>query len=475
MICPGQRKTKIIGTIGPVSESVDMLVQLIKAGLDVVRLNFSHGTHEAHAQTIANVMEARRRTGYDIPILQDLQGPRIRLGCLPVEPLHLATGSDVILSFQKNIPGAIPTDYEALAHDVVAGDRILIDDGLIELKVQSTDGIIITCRVITGGPITSHKGMNLPGVRVSAGALTEKDLDDLTFGLAQGVDVVALSFVRQADDVRQLKEEIARRGGDVWVIAKIERGEAIDQIHEIIQASDLVMVARGDLGVELPGEKVPVLQKMIIAECNRCSTPVITATQMLESMVSAQRPTRAELTDVANAVLDGTDLVMLSAETSVGHYPVETVAMMDRIIREAEAHGIQSHPPAVPPPNGSEPVFMAVAHAACVLADQVGARAIVPFTHSGKTAQSISSYRPAACIAAATSSPRTSIRLNMLWGTRGLLVDPSPDADTTVANVENEIVRLGLLKRGDSIVLTAGIPLFVKATTNMVRVHKITE
>jgi len=468
------RRTKIIGTLGPASDSVEMLVKLIDAGLDVVRLNFSHGTYDAHARAIENVMEARRRTGCAIPILQDLQGPRIRIGTLAKEPVELVAGGAFTITTKKgDDSGAIPADYEELARDVRAGDRILIDDGLIELQVESTDGERVTGRVVHGGRLKSHKGMNLPGVKVSAGALTDKDLEDLSFGITHGVDIVALSFVRDAADVRRLKNEIASRGGDAWVVAKIERAEAVEGIGEIIRAADGIMVARGDLGVELPGEKVPALQKMIIAECNRCSTPVITATQMLESMVSAQRPTRAELTDVANAVLDGTDLVMLSAETSVGTYPVEVVTMMDRIIGESESHGIRRHPPSVPPPDLEDPLLMAVAHAACVLSQQVGARAIVPFTHSGRTAQAIAAYRPDAAIIAATGSERVRTKLNMIWGTRGLCVAGLGDSEETVGMVEQEIVRQGLLASGDTVVVTAGVPLFVKATTNMLRVHKI--
>lgn len=470
------RKTKIIGTIGPASESVEMLVRLIDAGLDVARLNFSHGTHESHARVIANILEARRETGREIPILQDLQGPRIRIGTLPT-PVRLVPGTEVTISSRADATarGQIPTDYDALGRDALRGGRILIDDGLIELSVIAADGADVRCSVVRGGLLKSHKGMNLPGARVSAPALTPKDIDDLSFGLSHGVDAVALSFVRSADDITGLQEEIERRGGDAWVIAKIERKEAVESIEEIIDAADGIMVARGDLGVELPGETVPFLQKMIIQRCSHRSTPVITATQMLESMIASQRPTRAELTDVANAVLDGTDLVMLSAETSTGQYPVDAVSTMDRIIREAESHGVPSHPPVLPPPGMGEDRFMAVAHAACVLAAQVGAAAIVPFTHSGKTAQAICAYRPAAQIIAATSSERTVRKLNMLWGTRGLLVDPAADSDTTMQRVEQELLQRGFVSRGDTIVLTAGIPLFVKARTNTVRVHRIGE
>ncbi|MBI2841167.1 MAG: pyruvate kinase [Acidobacteria bacterium] len=470
------RKTKIVATIGPASGSLEMLLRLIETGLDVARLNFSHGTHDDHSRVIENIMEARRRTGRAIPILQDLQGPRVRIGSL-ASPVDLVPGADVTISSRDDAAarGMIPTDYDALGQDLAGGNRILIDDGSMELNVQSTDGRDVRCTVVRGGLLKSHKGMNFPGVRVSAPALTAKDLDDLAFGLSRGVDAVALSFVGVPDDVTNLQEEIARRGGDAWVIAKIERKEAVDSIEEIIEAADGVMVARGDLGVELPGETVPFLQKMIIARCNHNSTPVITATQMLESMIGSQRPTRAELTDVANAVLDGTDLVMLSAETSTGKYPVETVAMMDRIIREAESHGARSNPPVLPPPGMGEDVFMAVAHAACVLAKQVGAKAIVPFTHSGKTAQAICAYRPAASIVAATSSPRTLPKLNLLWGTTGLLVEPAQDSDTTMNMLEQEILRRGLLLPGDIVVLTAGIPLFVKARTNTVRAHRIGE
>ncbi|MEW6368829.1 MAG: pyruvate kinase [Acidobacteriota bacterium] len=469
------RKTKIIATIGPASDSVQTLARMIAEGLDVVRLNFSHGTHESHANTIARVHEARRVTGYHIPILQDLQGPRIRIGKLPGDQVELVEGKGIILSTRKDRApaGSIPTDYEALARDVRQGDHILINDGLLELEVKSTDGLDAQCVVVRGGLVRSHKGINLPGVNVTAEALTQKDLDDLSFGIEHGVDLVALSFVRSASDVLRLKQEIASRGGDAWVVAKIERKEAIDEIDEIVRESDAVMVARGDLGVELPGERVPILQKMIIATCNSRSTPVITATQMLESMVSSQRPTRAELTDVANAVIDGTDMVMLSAETGVGQYPVETVAMMDKIIGEAESLGIQRHPPVLAPAGLEDHVLMAIAHAACVLSQQVDARAIVPFTHSGKTAQSIGSYRPAAQILAATSSLRTAQKLNALWGTHGLFVEPSDDTDGTVLRVEQELLRLGLIHRGDRMVVTAGVPLFVKATTNMVRVHTV--
>ena len=472
-------KTKIVCTLGPASSSVGMLVDLIQSGVGVVRLNFSHGTQEQHSEALKNVHQALAQTGVEVSVLQDLQGPKIRIGELSVPSIDLRQGEKLVITTEPLVggPGRVSTTYEALASDVHPGADILLDDGKLRLKVLEVKGKDVMCEVVVGGSLSAHKGINLPGVAVSAPSLTAKDIRDLEFGLEHEVDFVALSFVRTADDVRNLRAAIASRlpaGLRPRIIAKIEKPQAIANIDEIIGATDGVMVARGDLGVELPAEDVPILQKMIVARCNGAGKPVIIATQMLESMVSSPTPTRAEVSDVANAVLDGGDAVMLSGETSVGKYPVETVRIMARIIRKVESERLGKRKQIMDSRTAVENRHDALGSAACVLADQMRAAAIVTVTNSGHTARVIARYRPDPPIIAVTDSVRTLRSLALVWGVRGLIVENlGDDSDSALARVQERLVASGLVKRGEYIVLLAGQPFFARGSTNFIKVEKI--
>lgn len=470
-------RTKIICTIGPASQCIDRLMDLIDAGMDVARLNFSHGTHEDHLVTINNVREASRQAGEHIGILQDLCGPKIRTGRLRNKTIELKAGEDFTFTIDEIIGDEhrVTTTYQALPIDVKVGDNILLDDGRIRLQVRSKTEQDVTCIVVNGGILGEHKGMNLPGVAVSSPSLTIKDIEDLKFGLAHGVDYVALSFVRTVDDIRQLRKVIEQSTSDrIPIIAKIEKGEAIETIDNIIAEVDAVMVARGDLGVEMMPEDVPILQKMIIRKCNKVGIPVIIATQMLESMIENPRPTRAEASDVANAVLDGADAVMLSAETSVGKYPVEAVQTMDQIICRAERQECDQLFITQAPAELPKDVFDAIAHAACVLAQQVKATAIVIITHSGSTALRISKYRPQSRIIAITEDEKILRRLNLVWGVRGTVIQGYiHDTDKALIKVTERLKVEGYIKQGDFIVFTAGLPLMEKGTTDTIKVERV--
>ncbi len=394
-----QSKAKIVCTLGPSSNGVEMLTSLLHAGMDVVRLNFSHGTYEEHRSTLKNVREAAKRSSVELTVLQDLQGPKIRIGDLGVPFIELQEGAPFTITTDHVIggPTKVSTTYSGLANDVRPGDTLLLDDGKLQLSVREIRGNDVICTVVVGGSLSAHKGINLPGVAVSAPSFTEKDLRDLEFGIQQDIDYVALSFVRKAEDIRELRKAIIERVGNgrsLPIIAKIEKPQAISNIDSIIAAADGIMVARGDLGVELPPEDVPILQKMIIRKCNRVGKPVIVATQMLESMIHSPTPTRAEASDVANAVVDGCDAVMLSGETSVGSYPLEAVRIMDRIISKVESEGVGRSRVLDRSVASVEGRPDALGRAACVLAEQMRAAAIVVVTRSGQTARIISHYRP---------------------------------------------------------------------------------
>lgn len=472
--------TKIICTIGPASHDTDTLVKMIEAGMDVARLNFSHGTHSDHLKVIESVREACRRTGEDITLLQDLSGPKIRTGLLQSKTVVLKEGAPLTFTID-DIAGdekKVSTTYKQLPRDVQPGDTILLDDGKMKAQVVSKSEREVQCVVINGGVLAEKKGMNLPGVKTTVASFTDKDIEDLKFGLAQGIDYVALSFVRTANDVRQLREVIIREGQKgvrVPIVAKIEKPEAVENIDSIIEEADVIMVARGDLGVELPPEDVPPVQKMIVRKCNHAGKPVIIATQMLESMIENPRPTRAEASDVANAVLDGADAVMLSGETSVGKFPIEAVQTMDRIIRKAEAQrpdrlNLEEYGTA-----SGQSVFDAVAQAACVMAWQIRAKAIVTLTHSGSTAAKISKYRPLSRIIAITGRERILRRLNIIWGIRGIIMPDFEDraADAAFKLIKDKLLEHGYVEKGDYVVFTAGIPLMSKGTTNTVKVEKV--
>ncbi len=471
-------KTKIVCTLGPASSSVDVIEKMIRAGMDVVRLNFSHGTHEEHLAAMKTVRMAAERAGEPIAILQDLQGPKIRTGKLVSPGVLLKDGSKFTITINE-IAGneeRVSTTYQNLPKDVKPGDTILMDDGLLQLKVLKSTTTDVITEIVHGGILKEHKGINLPGVAVSAPSLTEKDMEDLEFGIANDIDYVALSFVRTGDDIRRLREFIIskiNKGKKLPIIAKIEKREALQNIDEIIHEADVIMVARGDLGVECATEDVPIAQKMICKKANAAGKPVIIATQMLESMIENPRPTRAEANDVANGVLDGADAVMLSGETSVGKYVVEVVQTMDSIIRRAEEEYRDRLDLAEGVSGTQSEVFKALGRAACVLAKQIGAAAIVPITHSGETAKTIAKYRPYGKIIAVTDRERIRRRLNLVWGVRSILVSNIADTDTTLSTIQQELLKSGYVNKGDYIVMTAGIPLLARGTTNMVKVEKI--
>ncbi|MGD0036179.1 MAG: pyruvate kinase [Bacteroidota bacterium] len=470
-------KTKIICTLGPASQSVEQLVKLIQAGMDVARLNFSHGTYEDHLKSINNVREASKLTGEHISILQDLCGPKIRTGKLQNKSIELKEGATFTFTIDEIVGDEhrVTTTYRELPDDVNAGDTILLDDGKMALQVVTKTTRDVECTVVNGGILKENKGMNLPGVKLSTPSLTDKDIEDLKFGLAHDVDYVALSFVRSAEDIRHLRSVIQQRTKlRIPIVAKIEMKEAIDVIDSIVAETDAVMVARGDLGVEMMPEDVPILQKMIVRKCNEAGVPVIIATQMLESMIENPRPTRAEASDVANAVLDGADAVMLSAETSVGKYPIETVQTMDRIICRAEIRRHDHLSIKQIPAEAQENVFDAIARAACVLARQVNATAIVPITHSGATALRISKYRPESRIIAVTSDEKVLRSLNLVWSVRGIVIkDFLHNNDTAFRKIIEHLEQEGYVERGDFVVFTAGLPFLAMGTTDTVNVQRV--
>jgi pyruvate kinase len=466
------RHTKIVCTIGPASESIEIIRALVKNGMDVARLNFSHGSHLEHRKKIQVIRSVSKELDHPVAILQDLAGPKIRVGEVPKPGIRLEVGQDFTLT-TSNVRGTherVPVSYASLPDEVEPGDRILLSDGSIELVVHKKTSSEVSCEVVTGGLLTSHKGLNLPTSTIRAAAFTDVDRKDLIFGLEHGVDLVAQSFVRTAEDVLEVKEFIRRRKGDTPVIAKIERHEALDSIDEIIEAADGIMVARGDLGVEIPLEDVPVIQKMLIRKANATGKPVITATQMLRSMVNAPRPTRAEATDVANAVLDGTDAVMLSEETATGAYPVEAVQFMARIIRSAEnSFSHETYLQLMP----KKEIPDSVAHAACVLANHLDASAIVAPTRSGKTAMYISRFRPQQPIIALSPDANVVRRLTLFWGCLPRSVPEPSDTDDMIENSARHALKTGYVSRDDLVIVTAGHPVGVAGSTNMVRVKRL--
>jgi len=479
------RRTKIVCTIGPASSSEERLEALMKAGMNVARLNFSHGTHDEHAQVITRIRIISERLHCPIAILQDLQGPKIRVGALKDgRPIKLVEGEQVTIT-TRPVAGEgsiIPTTYEQLPADVKPGDRILLDDGLMELRVLAANATDVHCQVIFGGLLKEHKGINLPGVAVSAPALTEKDCADLRFGLLQGVDYVALSFVRRAEDVRKARQLMSQyqselAGPDattaktVPLIVKLEKPDAIAHLDEILDMADGIMVARGDLGVEMSLEKVPLIQKRVIAKCNQLGLPVITATQMLESMVANPRPTRAEVTDVSNAILDGTDAVMLSAETAVGDYPIEAVQMMVRIALETEAGNRTIQQPSNQPLTAAR----AVSHAARELAEEASVKAIVVFTRSGMSAHLISKDRPRAPILAYTPSDEVYRQLALWWGVWPHRVAMLGSTEQLINVVDQRLQDEHLMQKGEHVVIMGGLPIASQAQTNFVKFHHIGE
>lgn len=470
------RRAKIVCTIGPASSAPEKLAALMQAGMDVARLNFSHGSHQDHARVIADLRRLAAELGRPLAILQDLQGPKIRTGNMAAGPAELVAGNPFTIT-TRAVPGdaaCVSTVYRNLPVDVKPGDQILLSDGLLRLEVKAVRGEDIDCQVVDGGQLRARAGINLPGVQVSAPSLTEKDEEDLEFGISQEVDYVALSFVRRAADVIDLKERLARRGASIGVVPKIEKPEALEELEAILRAADAVMIARGDLGVELSPERVPFIQKQIIRQASQLKVPVITATQMLESMIEHARPTRAEASDVANAVFDGTDAVMLSGETAAGRYPVEAVTMMARIVRETETH-LAFAPERRRRDEGVTSFPDAMAEAACRAAAEVKAVAIVAFTQSGFTARLISKHRPPVPVVAFTPYPHICRRLALYWGVLPRHSTFIADTEQMIARADAALVQEGLARPGDSLVFLAGSPSGQQGTTNLMKLHRVGE
>ncbi|NLU67083.1 pyruvate kinase [Streptomyces sp. HNM0574] len=469
------RRSKIVCTLGPAVDSYEQLKTLIEAGMNVARFNMSHGSHSEHEERYHRVRKASEETGRAVGVLADLQGPKIRLETFAEGPVELVRGEEFTIT-TDDVPGdrtICGTTYKGLPGDVTKGDSVLINDGNVALQVIEVDGPRVRTIVIEGGVISDHKGINLPGAAVNVPALSEKDIEDLKFALNMGCDMVALSFVRDASDVRDVHRVMDEVGRRVPVIAKVEKPQAVENMEAVVMAFDGVMVARGDLAVEYPLERVPMVQKRLVEMCRRNAKPVIVATQMMESMITNSRPTRAEASDVANAILDGADAVMLSAESSVGQYPFETVKTMSKIVEAAEgellSRGLQ---PLVP---GKKPRTQggAVARAACEMADFLDGKALVAFTKSGDTARRLSRYRTLQPILAFTTDPETRNQLTLSWGVETFVVPHVDHTDEMVDLVDAELLKLQRYDEGDVMLITAGSPPGVPGTTNMVRVHHL--
>lgn len=467
------RKTKIVATIGPASQDIESLTELIKNGLDVARLNFSHGNHEEHLDRINNIREAEKLAGKKIAIMLDTKGPEIRTGEFK-EKVLLEKGNKVIIT-KDDIVGdssRFTVSYKEIVEDIEIGAHILIDDGLIDLLVEGKNDKEIVCKIMNTGEVSSNKGVNLPNIDVNLPSLTEKDISDILFGIEHNLDFIAASFVRSSKDVLEILKILEDNNSDIRIVSKIENHQGVANIDEIMQLSHGVMVARGDLGVEIPAEEVPLVQKMIIEKANSLGKPVITATQMLDSMIRNPRPTRAEASDVANAILDGTDAVMLSGETAAGKYPLESLKTMARIalraeealdysgITEKRASAIKTTPDSI-------------SHATCEIAEDLNAKAIITSTTSGSTARMVSKYRPASKIIAATPDESVYRKLNLVWGVKPVITDFNHGTDEMVKDAIEKSLDEGLIENGDLIVLTAGVPVGLKGTTNLIKVEVV--
>jgi pyruvate kinase len=466
-------RTRIVCTLGPASDSEETLRAFIRAGMDVARVNFSHGTHPEHAARIERVRRLAAEMNAIVAVMGDLQGPKLRVGEIAGGSAHLEAGAEFGLTTARGAGDArgVSVDFDFLPRVVEPGQRILLDDGAIELRVEAIREQTVVTRVVVGGDLLPHKGVNLPGVRLPISALTEKDRADAEFAIAQEVDYLALSFVRAAQDIRDLADFLKSRGVAIPIIAKIEKREALDAIDEILAAADGVMVARGDLGVEVAAEAVPIHQKHIIRKANALGKPVITATQMLESMIHNPRPTRAEASDVANAILDGSDAVMLSGETAVGAYPLAAVEMMQHIARVTEANlelSACSWETA-----GEKSITDSIGSAVCHMASELDARVIVTSTASGYSARMIARHRPKVPILAVTSDAKTQRRLALVWGIKPVLVERVADTDALVEVCLRAAIAEGLVEKGDRVVLTGGVPVGVSGRTNMIQVRTI--
>jgi pyruvate kinase len=467
------RRTKIVATIGPASSSRETLEEMIQAGMNVARLNFSHGSYDDHARMIDLLRQVSHKHDNPITLLQDLQGPKIRVGHLPGGVIKLHEGDTVNLvpmAAAEKVADAIGIDYPYLADEAETGMQILLDDGLLELKVEKVDAPRVICRVIQGGPLKSRKGVNLPDLNLRLPSLTDKDKQDLEFGVSQGVDIISLSFVRQGEDILTLKSLLAEKGADdIPVLAKIEKPQAIENLESILDAADAIMVARGDLGVEMRAEKVPMLQKHIIRQCNYRSIPVITATQMLDSMINNPRPTRAEASDVANAIIDGTDAVMLSGESAVGAFPVRAVAMLARIATDVEKdlHFVND-------PAELDDETHALSEALNVIDKTLKLKYIVSFTETGYTATIASGERPTAPVVAFTPNERVYHWMNLIWGVRPILLKSLPMTfEAMVSEAENALLKRHMVIPGDKLLIMGGIPANTPKGTNFVKIHTV--
>ncbi|MFZ6050724.1 pyruvate kinase [Halocola ammonii] len=470
------KRTKIVATIGPASSDKGVLKEMIQEGLNVVRLNFSHGLHEEYQRVISDVRKLDEELGTHTAILADLQGPKLRVGDMKDDGVDIKPGSEIVITTKELVGDEkrVSTTYKQFPKDVKPGEQVLLDDGKLELEVLSTNGKDeVTLKVIYGGVLSSNKGINLPNTKISLPCLTKKDLKDLDFALDQNVDWIGLSFVRSARDIIELKHIIREKEKDSKVVAKIEKPEAIDDINDIIKETDALMVARGDLGVEIPMQNVPLIQKMLIKKCIKNGKPVIVATQMMESMITNIRPTRAEVNDVANAVMDGSDAVMLSAETSVGKYPVQVIKAMVNIVQEVENfESIYYHETA--PAESREERFISdsICYNACRLAKRVDAKAIITMTHSGYTGIKVSSQRPKSHIFVFTGNKKILSMMSLVWGVRAIYYDKMVSTDHTIADIKYILKKKGHIEEGDLIINIASMPISEMGMSNMVKLTK---
>ncbi|MCB0395531.1 MAG: pyruvate kinase [Flavobacteriales bacterium] len=471
-----QSKTKIVATVGPASSSKEVLEEMVRAGVDVFRINFSHSSYDEHEKIIQNIRAINEEQGFYIAILADLQGPKLRIGDVENGMVVLEDGQDIEITTEEVIGNAqrLGVRYSSFVKDVKVGENVMIDDGKLLLQVSSKNGQSVTAKVLHGGELRSKKGLNLPNTKISLPCLTEKDLKDLEFALKMNVQWIGLSFVRSASDVLELKHIIASHKRKTRVVAKIEKPEAIEDIDNIIKATDAIMVARGDLGVEVPAKELPLIQKDIVKKCLKYSTPVIIATQMMESMITSIHPTRAEVNDVANSVMDGADALMLSGETSVGKFPVKVIEAMQSIITHVESSAdIYNHE--YPPEQERTEKFISdsICYSACKVVQRTGAKAILGMTHSGYTAFKLASHRPNANIFVFTDNPGILSMLNLVWGVRGFSYSKEISTDHTIADIKYFLKKHGYIQEGDLIINIASIPLSEKGRTNMLKLSYV--
>ncbi len=469
------RKTKLVCTIGPASSPSQIMGKMIQGGMNVARLNFSHGTREEHAEVIRNIRDFSAVLDIPVAILIDLPGPKPRTGRLKKRRVHIKEGDTLSLTSERVLGDEhrISVDFPALFNDIRAGDLVFLNDGAIQLKVISTTDIEVKSKVVVGGLLSDNRGINVPGVKLNVPSVTSEDLENLAFAVEQGVDFVAISFVRSVADVLEIKQILQEKRGNIPLIAKIEKHEGVNDIDRIIAEADGIMIARGDLGIEIPLRKVPIVQKEIIRKCNQAGKPVIVATQMLESMVDAMRPTRAEVSDVANAIFDGTDAVMLSAETAAGKYPVRAVNTMASIVAETEKVLPYERILLEKSEQVTAQTDDAISYAACHMSQRLGAACIVAYTSSGSTALRVSKYRPRVPILAITPSANTARRLVLSWGIEPHLATEPPNVDIMFQEAAQLALQTGVAQSGELVIITAGIPMGIPGSTNLVKVHRV--